>query len=152
MLHDVWMSYRGLWFSPAASVRIKFMSFIVPSPENVLGLKRGKWHWHESVLNHICEEFHIKHKLPMMLHPQWSSLDRWFHSAVCDHIHQSRSFCQEIKTQYKYDYINIILNEIRSADLPLWTQQDSLSRGDGGDPDRWLTFLQVNVPSWRLAE
>lgn len=96
--------------------------------------------------------FISKHKLPMMLHPQWSSSDCWFHSAVCDHIHQSRSFCQEIKTQYKYDYINALLNEIRSADLPLWTQQDSLSRGDGGDPDRWSTFLQVNVPSWRSTE
>lgn len=34
------MTYKGLWFSPSASFWIKLVSFIVPSPENVLGLTR----------------------------------------------------------------------------------------------------------------
>lgn len=40
MLNDVRMTYKGQWFSPSASLRVKLVSFIVPSPEDVLGLTR----------------------------------------------------------------------------------------------------------------
>lgn len=51
MLEDVWMTHEGLRFGPAASFCIKLMNFVVPSPEDVLGLTREKWPWSESVLN-----------------------------------------------------------------------------------------------------
>lgn len=36
------MTYEGLRFSPSAYFRIKLVNFVVPSPENVLGLTREK--------------------------------------------------------------------------------------------------------------
>lgn len=154
MLNDVWMTYKGLWFSPSASFRIKLVSFIVPSPENVLGLTRENWHWYGSVLNRSSS---VSSLISSTNYP-WC----FIHSEalrVFDFTQQLVAISTKVDHSVRRSKLSTNMTIliycsgwVSSADLPLWTQQDSLSRGDGGDPDWGSTFFQLNIPSWRSTE
>lgn len=91
---------------------------------------------------------------------QTSSTMKLFWLLISLHIHQSRWFCRESDTHYAntaesvLTYSTACTGEFRcrNINLPSWTQQESLSRGDGSDPDRGVTLLQLNLSSCRLTE